>query len=100
MGDFLCLMRNVYDQEDEERLTKEQAVIQQVHFAPSEIRDFRELFLSQDVDGSGMLDFDEIETMVDASSRSVTRTKPSSWASSRRSSLLALRLTSQNSFES
>eukprot|EP00927_Polykrikos_kofoidii_P084914 TRINITY_DN9096_c0_g1_i2.p1 TRINITY_DN9096_c0_g1~~TRINITY_DN9096_c0_g1_i2.p1 ORF type:complete len:1192 (-),score=161.11 TRINITY_DN9096_c0_g1_i2:16-3591(-) len=62
--DFLRLVRQFRDLEDQERAAKEQHAIEETSFEAHEVNDFRELFLIPHATHDGYLTLDEFKDMI------------------------------------
>eukprot|EP00930_Biecheleria_cincta_P084206 TRINITY_DN7369_c0_g1_i3.p1 TRINITY_DN7369_c0_g1~~TRINITY_DN7369_c0_g1_i3.p1 ORF type:complete len:236 (+),score=56.90 TRINITY_DN7369_c0_g1_i3:243-950(+) len=72
--EFTKLMRNMNDSRTRTYLAKEQRVFEQVKFTKNQIRDFREIFVQNDVQGQDTLSFASVtgllQNLVDLGGRS------------------------------
>eukprot|EP00930_Biecheleria_cincta_P065202 TRINITY_DN5090_c0_g1_i1.p1 TRINITY_DN5090_c0_g1~~TRINITY_DN5090_c0_g1_i1.p1 ORF type:complete len:1049 (+),score=153.75 TRINITY_DN5090_c0_g1_i1:201-3347(+) len=66
-GEFVCLMRKIRDHDAEQRFASEQMIISELQFSYAEIKDFRELFLGADTEGSCKLSVNAIAAMLSRS---------------------------------
>jgi len=62
--DFLVMMRQYYDEKDEEYITKESAAIAETGFSKEEVQSFKDIYGSADKDNSGELSKDEVRAML------------------------------------
>merc|ERR1711879_591443 len=59
-----ALMRVVQDDFSKQKQEKEKKAVEETKFSRSELKEFREVFHSFDTDGSGDMDFAELQQMV------------------------------------